>query len=263
VNWVAAALFGLAFGSFLNVVIWRLPRGQSLAHPPSHCPRCRKPIAAWDNVPVLSWVLLGGRCRNCRKKISVRYPLVEAATGALFVAAYARFGYAWPTAKAWVFVCLLVATAFIDLDLQIIPFRLSIPGVGLGLAGAFLPPRMVPDAFIAAAAGAGFILFAWGLWRYVLAGVFRRFGIDQKEGMGGGDVPYAAMIGAFLGLRSLAVGLFAAVAFGVIIGLIARSAGRNKAGQPIPFGPFLALGALFGLFFGEQVFAWYLGFLLR
>ena len=260
--WVLVALLGLVFGSFLNVVIWRLPRGQSIATPPSHCPRCKKTIAPYDNIPVLSFLLLGGRCRHCRKRISIRYPLVEALTGALFVAAWAQFGPTWLTLKAVVLICLLVATALIDLDLQVIPFRLSIPGLVLGLAGAFLEPRMWPDAFIAAAVGAGFIGFAWLLWRYVLAGVFKRFGVDQKEGMGGGDLPYAAMIGAFLGLRSLVVALFAAVVFGVIIGLIARAAGRNKAGQPIPFGPFLALGALFGLFFGHAVFNWYLSSML-
>jgi leader peptidase (prepilin peptidase)/N-methyltransferase len=122
---------------------------------------------------------------------------------------------------------------------------------------------MVKDAVLAALVGAGFIGFAWLLWRYVLAGLFRKLGIDQKEGMGGGDIPYAAMIGAFLGLRALAVALFAAVALGVIIGLVARAAGRNRAGQPIPFGPFLALGALVGYFLGSGVFDWYVRTMLH
>jgi leader peptidase (prepilin peptidase) / N-methyltransferase len=263
VTWVLVALLGLAFGSFLNVCIWRIPRGESIVAPPSHCPRCNKLIAGYDNIPVLSYIILRGRCRHCRKPISIRYPLVEALTGALFLAAFARFGPAWPAVKAAVLICLLVSTALIDLDLQIIPFQLSIPGIALGLAGAFLPPQMVPDAFIAAAAGAGFVGFAILLWRHVLSGIFRRFGVDQKEGMGFGDLPYAAMIGAFIGWRALVVALFAAVAFGVVGGLVARAAGRNKAGQPVPFGPFLALGGLVGLFFGDTIFAWYVGTMLH
>jgi leader peptidase (prepilin peptidase)/N-methyltransferase len=261
VIWALAALLGLVFGSFFNVVIWRVPLHKSISSPPSHCPRCRKPIRAYDNIPVLSWLLLRGRCRDCGKPISVRYPLVEALTGLLFVAAYARFGFSLLTVKAIVFISLLIITAFIDLDHQIIPFGFSVTGLVLGLVGGVVaPPPHLVRAITAAAVGAGFILFAWLLWRYVLAGAFRRFGVDQKEGMGFGDLPYAAMIGAFVGLKGLVVALAAAVVFGVIIGLIARSAGRNQRGQPIPFGPFLALGALAGLFFGTQLFGIYARF---
>ncbi|MFO7650587.1 MAG: prepilin peptidase [bacterium] len=261
-TWAVAALVGLVFGSFLNVCIHRIPRGESINYPPSHCPRCRKPIRPWDNVPVLSYLLLGGRCRDCRKPISIRYPLVEALTGALFVAAYARFGLAWPLAKALVLVCILVATALIDLDHFILPYRITLPGLALGIGGSFLPPAMVADSLIGAAAGAAFVCGAWLLWRFVLAGIFRRFGVDQKEGMGWGDLPYAAMIGAFLGWRSLVVALFAAVLAGVLVGLIVRSAGRLGKGQQMPFGPFLAVGALVGLFFGEAILAWYLGLMM-
>jgi leader peptidase (prepilin peptidase)/N-methyltransferase len=258
VIWALAALLGLVFGSFFNVVIWRVPLHKSISSPPSHCPRCRKPIRPYDNIPVLSWVLLRGRCRDCGKPISVRYPLIEALTGLLFVAAYARFGLSLLTIKAIVFISLLIITAFIDLDHQILPFGFSLTGLALGLLGGLVvPPPTFVKAVIAAAVGAGFVLFAMLLWRYVLAGVFRRFGVDQKEGMGFGDLPYAAMIGAFVGLKGLVVALAAAVVFGVIIGLIARSAGRNQRGQPIPFGPFLALGALAGLFFGPQLFLIY------
>jgi len=261
VIWALTALLGLVFGSFFNVVIWRVPLHKSISSPPSHCPRCRKPIRAYDNVPVLSWLLLRGRCRDCRKPIPVRYPLIEALTGLLFVAAFARFGFSLMTVKAIVFISLLIITAFIDLDHQVIPFGFSLTGLALGLlGGAFAPPPRVVQAVAAAAAGAGFILFAILLWRYVLAGVFRRFGVDQKEGMGLGDLPYAAMIGAFVGLKGLVVALAAAVVFGVIIGLMARSIGRNQRGQPIPFGPFLALGALVGLFFGPQLFNTYARF---
>ncbi len=259
--WALAALLGLVFGSFFNVVIWRVPLHKSISTPPSHCPRCRKPIRPYDNMPVLSWLILRGRCRDCGLPISARYPLVEALTGLLFVAAYARFGYGLLTVKAVVLISMLIITAFIDLDHQILPFGFSVAGLVLGLAGSVAaPPPEIQGALAGAAVGAGFILFAILLWRYLLAGVFRRFGVDQKEGMGFGDLPYAAMIGAFVGLKGLTVALAAAVVFGVVIGLIARSAGRNQRGQPIPFGPFLALGALVGLFFGPQLFDIYVRF---
>jgi len=261
VIWAVAALLGLVFGSFFNVVIWRVPLRKSISSPPSHCPRCQKPIRPYDNIPVLSWLLLRGRCRDCGRPISLRYPLIEALTGLLFVAAYARFGLSLLTVKAIVFVSFLVITAFIDLGHQIIPFGFSVTGLCIGLLGSIAaPPPSLSRAIAAAALGAGFIFFAWLLWRYVLAGLFRRLGVDQKEGMGFGDLPYTAMIGAFVGLKGLVVALAAAVVFGVVIGLIARSAGRNRRGQPIPFGPFLALGALAGLFFGPQLFDIYARF---
>ncbi len=259
-TWALFILLGLSVGSFLNVCIWRIPRGQSIVTPPSHCPHCRKPIRPFDNIPVLSFLLLGGRCRYCRKAISVRYPLVEVLTALLFVAALARFGLTLQTIKAVVFVSLLVVTAMIDLDLQVIPFRLSIAGLGLGIVSSVVaPPPMLGDSLAAVAAGAGFIGVAWLLWRYLLAGLFRHLGVNRKEGMGGGDLPYAAMIGAFVGLQALAVALFAAVVLGVLVGVVGRAFGRSKAGQPMAFGPFLALGGLLGLFWGQAVFAWYRG----
>ncbi len=260
-TWAVAALLGLAFGSFFNVCIWRIPLHQSICSPPSHCPRCRKPIRPYDNVPVLSWLILRGRCRDCGQPISARYPLVEALTTLLFVAAYARFGFSLLTVKAGVLASLLIITAFIDIDHQVIPFSLSVTGLLVGLAGGLVaPPPGIRGALIGAAIGAGFVLFAWLLWRYVLAGLFRRYGIDQKEGMGFGDLPYAAMIGAFVGPRGLVVALAAAVVSGMVVGSVARWAGRSRRGQPIPFGPFLALGAVVGLFFGPQLFDIYLRF---
>jgi len=261
VTWALFVLLGLVVGSFLNVCIWRIPRGQSVVSPPSHCPRCRKPIRPFDNIPVLSFLLLGGRCRDCRNAISVRYPLVEALTALLFLVVLARFGLTVQTVKAIGFVCLLIVTALIDLDLQVIPFRLSVTGLGLGIAGSIVaPPPVMRDSLAAAAAGAAFIGVAWLMWRYVLAGLFRRLGVDRKEGMGGGDLPYTAMIGAFIGLQALAVALFAAVVSGVLVGLIWRALGRGKAGQPMPFGPFLALGGILGLLWGRVAFAWYASF---
>jgi len=247
-------------GSFLNVCIYRIPRNESIATPPSHCPRCGKRVRPYDNIPVMSYVLLGGRCRDCRKPISIRYPLVEALVGALFVSSYARFGPSWELLKALVFVCLLVLITFIDVDHQIIPFRLSVPGLVLGLASLLLPesPVSLLDGFIGMLIGGAFVVFAWLLWRYVLAGAFRRFGVDQKEGMGWGDFPFAAMLGAFIGWRSMIVALFVAVLTGVVFGLALRASGRSGRGQPMPFGPFLAIGGLAGLFFGHQLFNLYI-----
>lgn len=254
---VLAGVLGLVFGSFFNVCIWRIPRGMSISSPSSHCPRCRKPIRSYDNVPVLSWLILRGRCRDCGKPISVRYPLVEALTGLLFVAACVRFGPGLLAVKAAVFSSLLIVTAFIDLDHKVLPYQLTIPGLGLGLAGGLIPPPNLGGAFAGAAAGAGFVVAAWLLWRFVP--VLRRlFRVETRDAMGGGDVPYAAMVGAFIGLRSLAVALFAAAIFGVIIGYTLRALGRGRRGQEVPFGPFLALGGLVGFFFGPQLFALYL-----
>jgi leader peptidase (prepilin peptidase)/N-methyltransferase len=262
VTWLLLVLLGLAFGSFFNVCIYRIPLGQSIVTPPSHCPYCKKRIRSYDNIPVLSWLLLGRRCRHCRKPISLRYPLVEAGTALLFCAVFARFGISWGTLSGLVFVSLLTVMAFIDLDHQVIPFRLSIPGAALGIAFSFLPPGRTVDALLGSVVGGGFVLFAWLLWRYVLAGIFRRLGIDQKEGIGGGDLPFAAMLGSFLGLKSTIVALFAAVAAGVVVGLILQRVGSTGRGQPIPFGPFLAAGALVGLFFGASVADWYVAVVL-
>ncbi|MFO7638531.1 MAG: prepilin peptidase [bacterium] len=262
-TWVLVALLGLMLGSFFNVCIHRLPRGESIVTPPSHCPRCRRRIRASDNIPVLSWLLLRGRCRYCRKPISARYPAVELLTGLLFVAAWARFGPGWDVLRALLLIGLLVVLAMIDLEHTILPFRITLPGLVLGLATAFLPGVRTgfADALLGAATGAFFVLGAWALWRFVLWPGFRRHGVDQKEGMGGGDLPFAALIGAFLGLAPTLVALAASVASGVVVGLILRHAGRSGKGQHIPFGPFLAIGALVGLFFGSAIAAWYLGFL--
>ena len=262
-TWALIALLGLLLGSFFNVCIHRIPRGESIVTPPSHCPRCRKRIRAYDNVPVLSYILLRGRCRFCRKPISWRYPAIEAVTGLLFIAVYARFGYGWMTPRGLVFVSLLVVLAMIDLEHQVLPFRLSVPGFVLGLASApLLGGPALADAFMGAAAGAAFVGASWLLWRYVLRGIFRRMGVDQKEGMGGGDLPFAAMIGSFLGLQSTVVAVFAAVVAGVVGGMAMRFAGRSGRGQHIAFGPFLAIGALVGLFTGPAIAAWYLRLVL-
>jgi leader peptidase (prepilin peptidase)/N-methyltransferase len=262
VTWVLVGILGLVLGSFFNVCIHRIPRGESIVSPPSHCPHCKRRIAFYDNIPVVSWVVLRGRCRYCRKPISPRYLVVELLTAGLFVAAWARFGPNWEFLRAVLLVSLLVVLALVDLEHMVIPFRLSVPGVALALGTALLPGIGLADALLGALVGAGFVLFGWLLWRLVLARLFRKLGVDQQEGMGGGDLPFAAMIGGFLGLGRTVAGLFVAVLLGVVIGMAMRWTGRTARGQEVPFGPFLAAGALVGLFFGREIVGWYLRFVL-
>ncbi len=266
-TWALFLLLGLIFGSFFNVCIWRIPRGESLLSPPSHCPVCGRPIRFYDNIPVLSYLILKGKCRDCGKPIAIRYPIIEGLTGLLFVFTYARFGLDWLLLRALVFISLLIVISGIDFDHKIIPFRLSISGIIIGLGVALLPihPRPLTalrSSFFGGLLGAVFILFAWALWRFILARPFHRLGVKQREGMGWGDLPFTAMIGVFLGPKGISVALAGAVVTGVIFGVITRVLRKTKPGQEIPFGPFLALGGLIGLFWGEDIFSWYISTVL-
>jgi len=263
--WIVAVLGGLAFGSFFNVCVWRIPRGESINFPPSHCPNCKKQIRFYDNIPIISYIILRGRCRDCHKPISIRYPLIEGFTALFFVLAYAKFGFNWQVLRALVFIGFLIVLAWIDIDHKILPFKLSFAGLIIGLITALLPFFQFPiaKAFWGGVVGAAFVFLAWTLWRFVLAGPFQRMGVKQKEGMGWGDLPFAAMIGVFLGPKGVAVGLGVAIFTGVVVGLVARVVGKFRAGQEVPFGPFLALGGVVGLFLGEQIFNWYLRLVLR
>ncbi|MGC8797702.1 MAG: prepilin peptidase [candidate division WOR-3 bacterium] len=263
-NWLLFALLGLVLGSFFNVCIWRLPRGESISYPPSHCPHCKKRIRAYDNIPVVSYLFLRGRCRDCHQPISVQYPLVEAGTALLFVLAYARFGFELPVLRALIFIGFLMVLAGIDISHQLLPVQLSFAGLIIGLLTALLPVFRtgIKPAVLGALIGAGFVFFAWALWRFVLARPFARMGVRQKEAMGWGDLPFAAMVGVYTGPKGMVVALGVAVVTGVLFGLGGRVAGRLRKGQEVPFGPFLALGGLVGLFWGEQVFNWYLKMVL-
>jgi leader peptidase (prepilin peptidase)/N-methyltransferase len=240
-----AGMFGLLFGSFLNVVAYRLPRGESLAFPGSHCPSCDTPIKPYDNVPVLSWLWLKGRCRSCRGAISARYPVVEAGTGALLVAVVLAKG---ADSDAWLglaFVLLLVPVTLIDLDHRIIPNKLMLIGTVVSVALLLLTrPESLTEHLIAAAAAGGFLLIA---------------ALAYPAGMGMGDVKLAAVMGLFLG-SAVVPAMFTAFIAGSVVGalIIARKGAREGRKTAIPFGPYLALGGLIGLFAGDPVVDWYL-----
>ncbi len=240
----AVAAYGLVIGSFLNVVIYRLPRGLSLVRPRSHCPSCNAPIAWYDNIPLLSFVLLAGRCRHCRSPIPLRYPLVEAATAALLLAVANRFAFGGEAVAAAVLVLLLLPLAVIDLEHHLLPDWLTLPGLAAGLLVATVGGLVtVVDAVLGAFLGAAIPLAVMVAYRLV-RGV---------EGMGLGDVKLLAMIGAFLGVRGALLTLCLAACAGALVGLGLVLAGRGRADTELPFGTFLAGAALVVLFVGHRL----------
>ena len=239
------AVAGMLIGSFLNVVTWRLPRGESLVRPRSRCPRCETPIRPYDNVPVLSWLLLRGRCRTCKVPISARYPAVEAATAVLYAAvAVGRHG-GLDLVLGLLLVTALVPITLIDLDLRLIPNAITLPAsVAAVAAAALLDPGFLTEQLVAGAAAGGFFLLA---------------ALAHPRGMGMGDVKLAAMLGLYLG-RAVAPAVMVALVAGVLVGalVIARKGAREGRRTAVPFGPFLALGALVALFAGDALVDAYL-----
>ncbi len=248
-EWIGFVV-GLLVGSFLNVCIHRLPLSLSVVRPRSRCPQCGSPIRPWDNIPVLSYILLKGRCRDCGSRIPWRYPLVELLTGSFGALTILRFGLDATALVSFLLVCALLVVTFIDLDHHIIPDVISLPGILLGLAASFGPGLVPPtDALIGLLLGGGVLfLVAWGYqW------------LARREGMGGGDIKLLAMIGAFLGWKGVAVTLFIASLTGTLAGLavmLRRTEGMKAA---VPFGPFLSIGAIAYLFRGPELMRWYLG----
>jgi leader peptidase (prepilin peptidase)/N-methyltransferase len=253
---LAAVVAGLVFGSFLNVCIVRLPQHRSVAHPRSQCVACGQQIAAWDNIPVLSWLLLRGRCRHCRARISLQYPLVELATAILFLACVLRFGAQWQTLVAAVACFLLLGLAVMDAQTMLLPDTFTMSGIALAIAlRAFAPeahPRWVA-ALVAlrdAAVAAAVLLLVWGLYWLV----------RRRHGLGFGDVKLLAMIAAFLGIADTAFALFAGVVAAAMFALVLLAAQRANRATPLPFGTFLCGGAIAAIFAGHPVIAWYLRF---
>jgi leader peptidase (prepilin peptidase)/N-methyltransferase len=242
---VIAAVMGAVFGSFLNVVAYRLPRGESLSRPRSRCPSCETPIKPYDNVPVLSWVALRGRCRSCGARISARYPLVEAGTALLCALVVIAKGADEDALLGLALVLLLVPVALIDLDHRIIPNKLMLLGAVAAPALVLLTrPDDLVEHVVAGAAAGGFFLLA------VLA---------YPRGMGMGDVKLAAVLGLFLG-RAVGPAVFVALISGTLVGaaVIARKGAREGRKTAVPFGPFLALGAVVALFAGDALVDAYL-----
>jgi len=244
-----AFLLGAAIGSFLNVCIYRLPSGLSIISPRSFCPVCQKPIRAYDNVPVLSYFLLGGKCRNCGTKIPWRYPFVEALTGAIALVLFYKFNFSPLFFSLFAFSAALIVITFIDLDHQIIPDVISLPGIGVGfLLAVFGLSVSIKESIIGILLGGGSLYLAAVLYETLM----------KREGMGGGDVKLLAMIGAWLGWKAVLFTLFFASFSGSIIGGAIMLAKKEGGKYAVPFGPFLAFAALAYIFFGQKLITWYL-----
>lgn len=252
--------FGASIGSFLNVVIYRLPAGLSLLHPPSRCPVCGHRLSARDNVPVLGWLWLRGRCRYCRTPIPARYPLIEGLTGVLYLAAFLQFGMAIATLGAWVLISWLIALAFIDLDTLTLPNALTQTGLVGGLIFHPLWMSNVEALTLSVAIAQlmqGILGAVIGLWLFELIALTTSLAMGQVA-MGGGDAKLAALLGAWLGWQGILLSGFLACALGTLIGGGAIALRLLSRREPIPFGPYLAFGGLITLFWGDRLIHLYL-----
>jgi leader peptidase (prepilin peptidase)/N-methyltransferase len=245
---LAIFILGAVIGSFLNVCIYRIPEGQSIVSPPSACPRCGQRIRWYDNIPILSYLLLRGRCRSCGVAISWRYPLVEGLNGLLFVLLLLRFGLTPLLPVMLLLGAALVVITFIDLDHQIIPDRISLTGIPIGFIASLLTgqPGWL-SSLIGILAGGGSLL--------VIATLYEKF--SGKEAMGGGDVKLLAMLGAFLGWPSVPFIIFIGSLGGSLVGVPAMLLQKKGGDVRIPFGPFLAFAALLYIFAGDEIIRWY------
>ena len=245
---LAAILFGACIGSFLNVCIYRLPRGESLVWPGSRCTSCGRALTWYDNIPILSWVTLGGKCRTCRAPVSSMYPIVEAVTALAFLGGYLLYGLTLLALVRILFACALIVLFVTDLQHKILPNTITLPGIVIGfLCSLFLPPGP-RDSLIGIAVGGG-VLFA------IAEGYYR---IRGEEGLGMGDVKLLAMIGAFLGWKLVLLTLVMASLSGSIIGVALIISKRGNMKYALPFGTFLALGAAVAGTVGPRLVDWYL-----
>lgn len=241
---VCAAVFGAAVGSFLNVLIHRLPSGQSIISPPSHCPACHHRIRFYDNIPLVSYLILRGRCRDCGNTISPRYPLVELLTAAMSVVLFLRFGIDVRYLFSFIFTASLIVVTFIDLDHQIIPDVITLPGIPVFfLAAVGVMGVPVIESLLGIVLGGGSL--------YLIAVVYEL--LTKREGMGGGDIKLLAMLGAFLGWKSLFYILFVSSFLGALVGVALMFLEKKDMKYAVPFGPFLSIAAVSYLFFGQTV----------
>lgn len=244
-------VLGLIVGSFSNVCIYRIPRNESIIYPASHCPKCRSNISPKDNIPLLSYILLKGRCRNCKSKISIQYPIVEFLTGLTYLIIYLAYGLSVQTLIYIILSSALIIIAFIDLNEQIVPDVISLPGIVIGFIISFFVSHIsYMNSALGVLVGGGIILIIG------LAGSV----IFKKEAMGGGDVKLAAMIGAFLGWRYIIISLFLGFFLGALAGIFLILSKIKSREDAIPFGPFIVLGSFITLLWGEKIISWYIGF---
>lgn len=242
-------VFGALLGSFANVVILRMPHGESVVFPGSHCNSCQSKIAWYDNIPILSWFILRGKCRKCQTKYSFRYPVVEFIMGFLFALSFWHFGWSWTLLEVLLFVFALVICSFIDIDHMILPDQFTLSGIVIGLLGAWLnPERDFMPAFWGFLFGGGF-LFAMAYFYHLFTG---------QEGMGGGDIKLLAWIGAIVGWKAIPFVIMISAVLGTIFGLILQRQQKKGLKTMIPYGPYLAVAALIYLFGGQTIGLWYL-----
>jgi leader peptidase (prepilin peptidase)/N-methyltransferase len=247
---VTAGLLGLAVGSFLNVCIYRLPIGKSLAYPPSACTSCGRALRWFENVPVVAWLVLGGKCRTCRAAISAEYPLVEAFTGAMFMWAWSQYGPGWLLFSHLLLGCALVVLFFIDLHHRILPNVITLPGIAIG----FLLSLLNPPGWVSSLVG----ILLGGLIPFAIAELY--FRVRGDEGLGMGDVKMLAMIGAFLGWPLMFLTLVIASFMGSFVGLSLIALRRGDMKSSMPFGTFLTLAAFVAIVTGDRIITWYLGY---
>ena len=245
-------IFGLCIGSFLNVCIYRLPASKSIVHPRSMCSSCGTLIASYDNIPIISYLWLRGRCRHCRTKISLRYPIVELLCGLFALGAYLKFDLTIEALIYFLFFAALMVVTFIDLDHRIIPDVITLPGIPICFAAGFaLPTITYKDALLGILSGGGSLFLV--AWTYSL--------ITKKEGMGGGDIKLLAMIGAIVGWKGVLFTIFVASLVGTLAGLAVMLQSRKGLKLAVPFGPFLSIGSITYIFFGTPLIAWYFNLL--
>ena len=247
---ITVFMIGLVIGSFSNVCIYRLPRNESVIFPASHCPSCNQSIKWYDNIPLLSYLILKGKCRFCQNKISSQYPLVEFLTGYIYLVLFLLYGLQLKTFVYMLFCSALIIITFIDLKEQIIPDVISLPFIAFGFLFSFFLKDISPiDSLLGILSGGGSLLLV------AVAGSY----LFKKEAMGGGDIKLAAMVGAFLGWQLTLLALFLGFFFGAISGVIILIKNKEKGEQSdaVPFGPFIALGTVIALFFGQAILKWY------
>ncbi|MCC6991096.1 MAG: prepilin peptidase [Acidobacteria bacterium] len=247
---VVAGLFGLLVGSFLNVCIFRLPRGTSIVWPASACGSCKRELRWFENIPIVSWVVLGAKCARCKAPISIQYPLVEAITAVLFVLVTATTPAGPQLAAHLLFVCALIVLFGIDLEHQILPNSITLPGIVIGVLFSLVGPPGWRASLLGVLLGGGVLYaIAWGY-----------YAVRREEGLGMGDVKMLGMIGAFLGWQAVLLTLVLASLSGAVIGVAMISLQRGSMKYALPFGTFLAIGALVAMLAGQPIIDWYVGF---